>query len=290
MLQDWRSFCCRRLQHSRSPVVPWGRGGPAQKKDARRRARESRKCCPHHDQSLVNLRCSSEGLHRHTHTHIPYNGASDATTLDYVFVSALLADQLPIHDVVDLPLLTDHKTLTMFFRMRSGKARPRQGQKRGVSYGENGMIGMKQRLVSSRRCYARLHGRQWRRQGSVATLGAASARFCKKPGHGATPFDDCVTTLEGERRQCKDKEQRNILTRCIFAARRFRSKWRFDKRPEADTARGRSYAKQQQSRPGLFWQGPATVADRREAFKAHWTSTMRQQEETPEAFMKQTGV
>lgn len=68
--------------------------------------------------------------------------------------------------------------------------------------------------------------------------------------------------------------------------RQFQSRWKFDKLVAADTARGRSFAKQQQDRPGLLLQGTAAVHDRRDCFRNHWSRIIQSRTEQPQEFMK----
>lgn len=83
------------------------------------------------------------------------------------------------------------------------------------------------------------------------------------------------------------KDERYLLSRCIFAARRSRTRWKYDRTIEASTSQGRNFAKNKQTKTGLVLTGYGTVTTRRQYFVRHWTPIMVGTEaQTPEEFLR----
>lgn len=85
-----------------------------------------------------------------------------------------------------------------------------------------------------------------------------------------------------------DKDERRLLSRCIFAARRFRTRWKYDRTIEANTSQARNFAKNKQTGTGLVLTGCGTTTTRRQDFVRHWTPIMIGAEaQTPEEFLRE---
>lgn len=123
-------------------------------------------------------------------THIPCNGGAEATTLDYVFVSSWLSDQMPVQDVVDLVLPTDHKALSVILLGKEKQSRSTGYRKQQRKFVRRKWCDWQERAPGQFQALLRpdAWGTISQAEANIAAAGAASARFSKKQGHGATPL------------------------------------------------------------------------------------------------------
>lgn len=170
-------------------------------------------------------------------------------------------------DVVDLALATGHRALTTILQGRregmvEGHRRGKRPPKR--KYVRRKWDGWKEATLGQ--FEALLGSESWKTmhnaENNISLAGVvAAATQTRARGHGATPFDDCINTLQQERHTARDPVERKLPTRCVFPARGFR--------------------KHEHRRAGLVLTGTSTTVHREKDFEKHWTSIMIGLQDTP---------
>lgn len=195
------------------------------------------------DNSLVSL--TPHGGHQATH--FPYNAKSQPRTLDYQLrPKAVMLGCTCSTDVVDLALATDHRALIRLLHgRREGLVEGRRQGKRPPKrrYVRRKWDGWKEATLGQ--FEALPQPESWKTMHDAEKIlclagVAAAATKTRARGHGPTPFDDCIFTLQQERHKARDPEERKLLTRCVFAARRFRRNWKYDQTIKRCTKLGKT--------------------------------------------------
>lgn len=86
---------------------------------------------------------------------------------------------------------------------------------------------------------------------------------------------------ERERDDIAERESRRLLARCVFAARRFRRRWKYDVQIQQQGERG-----QDQSRAGLILSETSSTVERTTKFEMHWKGIMIGHAEAPADFLR----
>lgn len=208
-------------------------------------------------------------------TFIPYN-ADAARVLDNTFTSNSMCNSSWICEVIDVALPTHHRLLTALLGcnavQRRSRRRHRYMRRKWKDWGE-----------ASPGQFAALlrHGAWTAIQGAEKNISQAGGTSAKRMTQRRwTPFDDCILQLEAQRNSTACRQHRTLLTRCVFAARRFRQRWKYDEEFQTATERGSNFSKQAQTRQGLELVGAGEQTTRQREFEEHWKKIMIGEGET----------